>query len=349
MKRWIVLSFLSLAACCGSLHAETVFLQATQDNTLYESPSGRLSNGAGQHMFAGLTIDLTRRRAVFAFKDLGSIPAGATVTSVRLHLNLSLENAQPRTYRLHRVTRDWGEGDSRASGTEALGANSETNDATWAHRFWPNITWQTPGGDFEEDASAELDIGPVGSYTFGPTVGLIEDVQSWVDDPARNFGWILIGEENIFSERRFDTRENDTAANRPVLEVEFTSTGTPFDYSGPWFDPSLDGEGYLVYQTPAGWLVYYFGYSSDQNFMWLVSDLVKLDELVRGEPFGMNLFIGTPGTFEQPTPSSELTAYGTLSVRFDSCTTGVFVIDGPDGLKTSNVVKIVGVDGTVCQ
>ena len=349
MKRWMVLSFLSLTACCGSLQAGTVFLQATQDNTLYESPSGRLSNGAGEHMFVGLNLDLTRRRAVMAFKDLGGIPEGATVTSVKLHRNLSRENAPPRTYRLHRLTRDWGEGDSKASGMEGGGANSEADDATWAHRFWPNIPWQTPGGDFEEISSAELDIGLVGAYTFGPTLKMIEDVQGWVDSPAENFGWILIGVENAKSARRFDTRENDTVANRPVLEVEFTSTGTPFDYSGPWFDPTLDGEGYLVYQTPAGWLIYYFGYSSGQNFMWLVSDLVRLDQLVLGEPFEMNLLIGTPGTFEQPTPSTELKPYGTLSVQFDSCTTGVFIIDGADGRKTSNVVKIVGVDGTICQ
>ena len=349
MKRWNLVCVLLLAACCTPLQAGTVFLQATQDNTLYESPSGRLSNGAGERMFAGLNTDLTRRRAVFAFKDLGDIPQGATITSVRLHLNVSFENSPQRTYRLHRLTADWGEGASKAAGLEVEGANSEPNDATWAHRFWPNIPWQTPGGDFEDDSSAELDIGQLGPYTFGPTIEMIEDVQLWVDNPALNFGWILIGVENAFSERRFDTRENENLTNRPVLEIQFTSTGTPSDYSGPWFDPTLDGEGYLVYQTPAGWLIYYFGYSSDGNFMWLVSDLVTLDQLVQGVPFEMNLFIGRPGTFEMPTPSSELTDYGTLSVQFDSCSSGVFIIDGPDGRKQSNVVKIVGVDGTICQ
>jgi hypothetical protein len=61
------------------------------------------------------------------------------------------------------------------------------------------------------------------------------------------------------------------------------------------------------------------------------------------------MLIGTPGTFNEPTPSSELTPYGILSVRFDTCTSGQFILDGLDGKKTSNVIKIVGVDGTNCE
>jgi hypothetical protein len=133
------------------------------------------------------------------------------------------------------------------------------------------------------------------------------------------------------------------------LEVTYTTTGSPFDHSGPWFDPTLDGEGYLVFQTTAGWLIYFFGYSADGKFMWLISNLVKLDELILGEPFLLPMLIGKPGTFEMPTPSDELTPYGILSVTLDSCTTGQFVLDGLDGKKTSNVIKLVDVDGTDCE
>jgi hypothetical protein len=83
--------------------------------------------------------------------------------------------------------------------------------------------------------------------------------------------------------------------------------------------------------------------------MWLISHLVKLDELILGEPFLLPMAIGKPGTFEMPTPGDELTPYGILSVTFDSCTTGQFVLDGLDGKKTSNVVKLVDVDGTDCE
>jgi hypothetical protein len=350
VKRILFICALIWAGTFPPAFAATVLLEPSQDNTLYESPSGRLSNGAGNYLFAGRNLDITRRRAVIAFKDLGGIPQGATITSAKLHLVLSRENATQSIYRIHRITSDWGEGASMAAGNEGQGANSEAGDATWAHRFWPNFPWQNEGGDFVESSSAAQLIGLVGPYTFGPTVEMAEDVQLWLDNPSQNFGWIVIGvEDGAKSARRFNSRENESVATRPMLEVEYTTTGTPFDYSGPWFDPSLDGEGYLVFQTPAGWLIYYFGYSSQGTFLWLVSNLVQLDQLTWGVPFEMDMLVGEPGTFEEPTPSTELKPYGTLSVTFDSCTSGQFVLDGLDGMKTSDVVKIVGVDGTTCE
>jgi hypothetical protein len=81
----------------------------------------------------------------------------------------------------------------------------------------------------------------------------------------------------------------------------------------------------------------------------LTSDLVKLDQLVPGVPFEMPMVIGKPGTFDNPTPSTELTPYGTLSVTFYDCGSGQFILDGLDGKKTSNVIKLIGVDGTSCE
>jgi hypothetical protein len=350
VKKRLILCAALLAGFCNLAMAATVLIQATQDNTLYESPAGLFSNGSGNHLFAGRTLEQLNRRAVIAFKDLDAIPEGATISSAKLHLHLSRVNSPPATYTLYRLSSDWGEGLSQASEPEDQGTNSENGDATWAHRFWPNRTWLTAGGDFAETSSAELNIDLVGDYTFGPTNDMASDVQLWLDQPAQNYGWILIGDESEFtkSARRFDSRENDNVDNRPTLEVQYTMTGTSFDFSGPWFDRSLDGEGYLVYQTPAGWLIYYFGYSADGNFLWLISNLVKLDQLIPGVPFELPMLIGKPGTFDAPTPSDELTPYGTLSVTFDTCTAGQFILDGLDGKKTSNVIKIVGVDGTNC-
>ena len=329
--------------------AETVFIEATQDNTLYDSPSGRLSNGVGEHLFTGLTAEQLRRRAVIAFKDLSSIPGDATVTSVKLHMQLSKENSEATTIDLFRLTSDWGEGASDAPDNEGGGANSEPDDATWIHTFWSTFNWAEPGGDFVDTPSAQLAVDLVGSYTFGSTEAMVSDVQEWLDRPGRNFGWILIADESVRSAKRFDSRDHSDPTRHPVLEVQYSTTGTSSNFAGPWFDPALDGEGYLVYQTPVGWLIYYFGYSADTEFLWLTSDLVKLDQLIFGESFDLHMLIGKPGTFENPTPSTELTSYGTLSVTFLSCTTGQFILDGLDGKKTSNVIKLVGVDGTSCE
>lgn len=338
-----------LMAACPSLWATTVLIEASRDNTLYESPSGRLSNGAGEHLFTGLTLEQLKRRAVVAFHDLDDVPENALITSVRILLHLSKENSPATSIDLHRLAADWGESSSDASENEGRGANAEADDATWIHRFSPLRVWGNAGGDFEEEASAQFLADAQGFYIVRSNQALVRDVQTWIDDPSKNHGWILIGDETVRSAKRFDSRENSEPHFRPLLEVSYSVTGSGYDFSGPWYDPSLDGEGYLIYQTPAGWLVYFFGYSAGGEFLWLASSLVTLDLLEFGEAFELPMLIGEPGTFENPTPSTELTPYGMLSVRFDSCSTGEFVLDGLDGVKTSHVQKIVGVDGTDCE
>ncbi len=44
------------------------------------------------------------------------------------------------------------------------------------------------------------------------------DVQSWLDDPAANHGWVLIGNEMVtVTAKRFGSRENADPAAQPVL------------------------------------------------------------------------------------------------------------------------------------
>ena len=49
---------------------------------------------------------------------------------------------------------------------------------------------------------------------------MVADVQSWLDNPASNFGWLVLGDETaIATAKRFDTRES---ASPPMLTIEFT-------------------------------------------------------------------------------------------------------------------------------
>jgi hypothetical protein len=73
--------------------ADVVTLAASRDNTLFEE-DGALSNGAGDHIFAGLTKDGVRRRALIAFDVAGALPAGSTISAVTLRLYLSKTQAQ---------------------------------------------------------------------------------------------------------------------------------------------------------------------------------------------------------------------------------------------------------------
>ena len=78
------------------------------------------------------------------------------------------------------------------------------------------------GGDFEARSSGSALIGGPGSDTWPSTDGMVADVQSWLDDPDANFGWLLRGNESgIQTAKRFDSRENGTAGNRPQLTIDF--------------------------------------------------------------------------------------------------------------------------------
>ncbi len=225
----LVAALLATQPAVGAVRA----LTPSKDNTLYENALGSLSNGAGQHVFAGRTevlVGALIRRGLIAFDVAGEIPAGSTIVSASLTLNMSRTNlaAGPRTVSLHRVLADWGEGTSDPFGGEGGGAASTPNDATWIHRFFNFTFWLSSGGDFLAAPSASSIVGGVGFYTWGPTPGLTADVQGWLNTPAGNFGWILIGDESTFpTAKRFDSKDNLTPALRPVLIVEFSVPGVP--------------------------------------------------------------------------------------------------------------------------
>ena len=189
----------------------------------FDPAEGDVSNALGQHFFAGETGMGELRRGVLAFDIAGNIPAGSTILGVTLSLNMSRTgSATPRTVELHKMLADWGEGTSVAPGEEGDGAPATTNDATWRHRFFDTIFWTTEGGDFSATVSASQSVGAVGMYMWSSSQ-MRADVQSWLDDPASNFGWLVLGDESeIATAKRFDTRES---ASPPVLTINYRPAG----------------------------------------------------------------------------------------------------------------------------
>lgn len=210
-----------------------ITISVSKDNTLYESPTGAFSNGAGQYFFAGTTVRTERRRGLLMFDIASNVPAGATITSVMLRLNMSRTISGAHFLKLHRVLSDWGEGTSNATAEEGAGATPTTGDATWRHRFFSTTFWTTMGGDFVAVVSDSQAVSANGFYSWGSTPQMVNDVQTWLNTPANNFGWLLRGVENISStSKRFDSRENPNAASRPLLTVTYTAPLSVKDNSG---------------------------------------------------------------------------------------------------------------------
>ncbi len=204
--------------------ADTTLIQTTPDN-----------NMGGQPFFnAGTTQNLTKNRGLFRFDLAGQIPARARIKSVTVLLAVTRQPSDgfaPSTFGLHRVLQPWGEGDKTQADPRSpgLGVAATSNEATWNHRFaLTTNTWTLPGGTGEADYAAApsamqviYDMGN-SPYLFGPTPQLQADVQSWLDNPQTNFGWMLVSqaESEPFTARRFGSRED--VDNAPFLEVEFT-------------------------------------------------------------------------------------------------------------------------------
>lgn len=207
---------------------------ASLDNTMYEE-ADTLSNALGQYVYSGTNAGtdgtFEARRGLMLFPVWDNLPAGATIDSVSLRLNLSkagpVQTATPTA--LHRALASWGEGTSNASDAgpagpgEGDGGFATFGDATWLDRFRGTLLWANPGGDHTPVASAVLNTtGTLGPHTL-TSPEMTADVQAWLDSPATNFGWLLVGDETIAgTARQFDSRNHNTAANRPQLTVFYT-------------------------------------------------------------------------------------------------------------------------------
>jgi hypothetical protein len=221
-KTLLAILLMSALGCASATFVSAAITNITpsKDNTLYEydPAEGDHSNGAGFHFFAGENGMGELRRGVLAFDVAGTIPAGSTITAVSLTLNMSMTPAGAETVELHKLLADWGEGTSHAPMGEGDGAPATPNDATWRHRFFDMIFWTNEGGDFSATVSASQSVGGTGQYTWS-SPQMVADVQSWLDDPASNFGWLVLGDETtIATAKRFDTRES---ASPPILAIQY--------------------------------------------------------------------------------------------------------------------------------
>jgi hypothetical protein len=221
----IKIYFFVVAIClCAILHAQTtVVLNASADNTIYQNFPAN-SNALGQNFFSGNNGGNSPRRALLKFNIAAVVPTGAVITAVTLTLNCNISRAIADNVSLYKLTTDWGEGTSNAAASgDGGGAAATTNDATWPNNFFPASNWTTAGGDYTATASATTSIPSTGFFTWSAT-GIIADVQNWLNNPATNFGWILLcNETTAATARRFASRENATVANRPSLSITYTS------------------------------------------------------------------------------------------------------------------------------
>lgn len=341
-----------MAACLvvasGSALAQTtVEIVATRDNTIYEDMDMN-SNGAGTSMIAGVIARATSpRRALLAFDDLSVIPAGADVLEVRLRMEMINSQAGPTAMTLHEALANWGEADSAPLGGPGQGGRAEPGDATWLHREFDQVFWDTPGGDFDPSPLATTEVGVEGTYEWS-SAALADLVEAWARGDTENRGLIVLGDESTLrTTKHFSTREGSSP---PTLIVTFGEGGTdPFTINqgiaGAWFEPATAGQGLLIDIEPETRFIFIAWFTFEAPSGSKVGSADQRWLTAQGSYEGraavdLPIFNTTGGAFDtvQAVASEQV---GLLTISFDSCTAGTVDYTLDEGLAGSIAIERV--------
>lgn len=185
-----------------------VDLPSQSDSNMYAGLVGQ-NYGNDANIWVQTWASNYHRRGIIRF-DLSSIPTDAEVMQANLTVYVVNTHGTARNYGLHLVSqspaRDWVE-----------------NQVTW-NRYKSATNWSSGGGDFAPSASAVKSAGSWPGTPYAVTFAVAADVQDFVSNPNRNFGWIIKDENEGMTAQfyvHFASKEHATAGYRPVLHVEY--------------------------------------------------------------------------------------------------------------------------------
>lgn len=232
--QWLrLLLVLPALAALGAAQAQSVevLIAPSADVSIFSS-GDNIADAKGSYLWTSVLASGTRRRMLLRF-DLSSIPPGSLVHEVSLELYQSRARGD-HDVRVHRIQSAWTTGQADGGG-QGEGAPATNGDVTWGYRSFSTVPgagvpWNAQGGDFDTEPSAVLRVAaasqwyswrslPSGPGALNPK--LSADVQAWIDNPAGNQGWMLIGDEGAEQNaKRFQSTRSGSEA--PRLRVIYT-------------------------------------------------------------------------------------------------------------------------------
>jgi hypothetical protein len=238
MNKNLCISFLTLCACAlSNSHAIELVLSAQLDSSIFEDNVDN-SSSLGDFIFVGTTGDRNGagpsfRRGLIRFDIAGNLPSNATIQNASLILTIGKvpdEKFVGTTQSIHRVTTVWGATNTALAdpdNKQGNGVPAQDGEATWNEAIRGTTNWSNPGGDYNSLASASNGVSPVAnSEVVWSDLGLINDIQLWLDTPSVNLGWIVIGNESFTKNARgyysMDNTDLSAAGRAPRLTIEYT-------------------------------------------------------------------------------------------------------------------------------
>jgi hypothetical protein len=118
------------------------------------------------------------------------------------------------------------------------------------------------------------------------------------------------------------------------------------DTNGIFHDPDNPGHGFDFNVHNQGFVVYYYGHTSDGERLWLISENITTD-LAYGQPFDLLMYEVTDGVFGQPLlPETE---WGTVSITLYDCDNGHADLDGQDGQVSMDLARLARSGDSSCE
>ncbi len=190
-----------------------------EDATLFSEADTSAGGGAG--IVSGTIRNNPWHRRALLRADLSFIPPGTTISEVSLTLVVvnSGGNFGDFDYRLHSLSKSWGEGTNVPDNAGGQGIPALTGDVTWRSNFHNQTEWINPGGDFAPFPSAVASAGRFASVGVWDGAGMASDVQDWITSPSSNFGWILISTIEGTFQRVKLFNSSEATSNRPRLTL----------------------------------------------------------------------------------------------------------------------------------
>ncbi|MCI0553771.1 MAG: DNRLRE domain-containing protein, partial [Anaerolineae bacterium] len=156
-----------------------------------------------------LSVDGSPDESALLYWNVTSIPVGSTVQSVNITVNVT--NTSGASYEIYELQRPWVEG-----------------EATW-NEHASGQSWEVAGAGRPGDRGSTVLGVIIGSSPGLNTISFnsagIAVVQSWVDHPSSNYGFIVQDYINHTNRLNFSSREAGTVSNRPKLTVSYSGEG----------------------------------------------------------------------------------------------------------------------------
>ncbi len=156
-----------------------------------------------------LTIDGSPDEGGLFRWDISAIPAGSTVQSVTVELNVT--GSSKDSYEVYALDRAWDE-----------------LSATW-QQYAAGSNWAGAGasgvGDAESTALGQISATSKGAYQINFDDAGVAAVQEWINDPSQNYG-IIINDYTQAKAVEVTTSEYKTASLRPKLIINYTPPQT---------------------------------------------------------------------------------------------------------------------------